>query len=153
MAFSYSGDPSKSPLDAVRFFIGDTDRCDVLLQDAEIQYVLNKYNDAPINAAIECVQSIMSKFSRVPDEKVGQVAISFSQRMKMYGEMLINLRHQLAVGDIQPFAGGISVSQKQSNLSDTDTVRPDFTKQMMINDQNSSLIPQSEHAGGDPQGE
>lgn len=153
MAFTYSGDPSKSPLDAVRFFIGDTDPCDVLLQNGEINYVLAKYNNAPVNASIECVQAIMSKLSRVSDEKVGQVDIKFSQRMEMYGKMLVNLRHQLAVGDIQPFAGGISATQKQANLADTDTVRPDFTKQMMINDQNSSLIPQSEHPGGDPEGE
>jgi hypothetical protein len=64
MAWNYSGNPSSSPKDATRFLIGDTDSCDQLLQDGEIEYFLGMYNNAPINAAIRCVETIMSKFSR-----------------------------------------------------------------------------------------
>jgi hypothetical protein len=40
MAFSYSGDPTKSELDLIRFTVGDTDASDPILQDAEIDYIL-----------------------------------------------------------------------------------------------------------------
>lgn len=39
--FSYSGDPSTSDLDAVRFLIGDTDPNAYFLNDAEIGYMLS----------------------------------------------------------------------------------------------------------------
>lgn len=40
MSFTYSGNPETSTLDAVRFMIGDTNPCDPLLQDEEINYLI-----------------------------------------------------------------------------------------------------------------
>lgn len=39
--FTYSGDPTTSELDAMRFAIADTDATNVLLQDAEIEYIIS----------------------------------------------------------------------------------------------------------------
>lgn len=42
MAASYSGDPSASDLDRLRFLLGDTDVEFPILQDAEYQYIINE---------------------------------------------------------------------------------------------------------------
>lgn len=140
MAWSYSGNPEESPKDAVRFLIGDTDENDKLLHDAEIEYLLKKYNNAPLNAAIRCCETIMAKFSRLADEKVGQVSIDYSQKAKGYLAMRDELRRRMMIETSAPYAGGISRLDKQINVANADRVKPDFTKQMMDNNQASNII-------------
>lgn len=43
MSFSYSGDPSTSPLDECRFILGDTNADTPILQDEEIAYLIDTY--------------------------------------------------------------------------------------------------------------
>lgn len=140
-AWTYSGNPGYSAKDAVRFLIQDTNEADQLLLDGEIEYLLSTYNDAPMNAAIQACEVITAKFSRMADEKVGAVAIQFSQKAKAYRTMADTLRARLARNDCGPFAGGISRSQKQATDQNTDRVRPDFRKRMMEDHQNSSGNP------------
>lgn len=140
MAWTYSGNPASSPKDTVRFLIGDTDSCDQLLQDDEIVWVLGIYNNTPNNAAIRCVETIMSKFSRLMDESVGQVKLTYSQRAKGYRDMLRDLKNRLAIEDMQPFAGGILRSESQIAACNTNRIRPDFTKHMMENQQISPWV-------------
>lgn len=45
MAFTYSGDPSASDLDLLRFTIGDTDSTEPLMQDAEYNYLIGQYSN------------------------------------------------------------------------------------------------------------
>lgn len=44
MSFSYSGDPSLSPLDECRFLLGDTDENNHMMQDEEINYIIAQSN-------------------------------------------------------------------------------------------------------------
>ncbi len=44
MSWSYSGDPSSSPLDEARFIMGDTDINDPVLSDEEINYMISQYH-------------------------------------------------------------------------------------------------------------
>lgn len=140
MAWTYSGNPGSSAKDNTRFLIGDTDSCEPLLQDAEIEWVLSQYNNSPINAAIRCVETVMSKFSRLADENVGQVRIQYSQKAKAYRTMRNDLVNRLATEDMGPFAGGITKTSIQSNISNSNRVRPDFTKHMMENEQISPWV-------------
>lgn len=139
MPFSYSGNPGHSSLDAVRFLIGDTDPSDVIFQDAELAYLIAQYAPgAVINAAIQACEAALAKFARLVDEKAGGVDLKFSQKTKQYTLTRDELRRRLLVTDMNPFCGGISIAQKEANRENTDTVRPDFTKHMMENHQNSS---------------
>lgn len=133
--WSYSGNPGASAKDATRLLCGDTDRTDPLLLDGEIQYLLDIYNQTPINAAIRACELIMAKFARMVDESVGQVSLKFSQRLKAYELMKSNLQQRLAIDGAIPYAGGISRSDVQQVNLNADRVRPDFTKHMMENDQ------------------
>lgn len=143
MTWSYSGNPGYSGKDQVRFLVGDTDKTDQLLTDAEIEWTLQRYNNAPMNAAIRCCESILSKFARMVDESVGEVKISFSQRMKSYAMTLTMLKSRLATEDTSFYAGGISKSDKRAQEQNSDRVKPDFRKHMMENEQIAPWTTQS----------
>lgn len=140
MAWTYSGNPGSNAKDAVRFLIGDTDQDDPLLLDGEITYLLGMYNNAPLNAAIRACEAVQAKFARLANERVGQVSIDFNQKAKAYAVMRDDLTRRLAVEDSSPYAGGISVADKEQQAQNTDRVKPDFTKQMMDNDQTSPFV-------------
>jgi hypothetical protein len=135
MSWTYSGNPGYSAKDQVRFLIGDTIQSDPILQDGEVDWLLSQYNNVPINAAIRACEAIISKFSRLADESVGQVKISFSQRCEGYRKTQVMLRNRLATEGAIPYAGGISISDKQAQVQNTDRVKPDFKKHMMENQQ------------------
>ena len=134
MAWSYSGNPLDNPKDQVRFLVGDTDITDPLLQDGEIIYLLNQYG-APLNAAIQATEALLAKFSRMVDESVGSVRISFSQRVKQMIDLRTTLIARLASTDITPYAGGISISDMIQVASNTDRPRPVMTLHEMENQQ------------------
>lgn len=140
MGFSYSGDPETSTKDAVRFFIGDTCESEPLLHDGEIFYLLRLYGDGVIQTSIRACETIMAKFARLVDESVGDVKLSYSQRIKGYQEMRDELRQRLTIEDCTPFAGGISKNQVKLTDQNHDRVKPDFTKHMMENRQISPWV-------------
>ena len=45
MAFTYSGDPTESAVDLLRFTLGDTDAAEPVMQDAEYEYLISLYPD------------------------------------------------------------------------------------------------------------
>lgn len=53
MAFTYTGDPENVPLDFGRFMVGDTHETGHILEDAEIEYLLNKYT---VNGKLDVLQ-------------------------------------------------------------------------------------------------
>ncbi len=141
MSWTYSGNPGYSAKDQVRFLIGDTSAKDPLLLDGEIDWLLSQYQNNAIAAAIRGCETIMTKFSRMSDESVGQVKISFSQKAKAYQTLVNQLRQRISIEDMTPFAGGISHAQKREEEANTDRVKPDFTKQMMDNKEYGPGLP------------
>lgn len=53
MAFTYTSDPANVPLDYGRFTIGDTHEVGHILEDAEIEYLLDKYT---VNGKLDVLQ-------------------------------------------------------------------------------------------------
>lgn len=84
---------------------------------------------------MRCCEAIAARFSRRVSETVGQVKMEFQQAAKAYREMAMDLRRRLAVEDMTPFAGGIFIAQKLAQARNKALVPPDFTKQMMTNEQ------------------
>lgn len=152
MTWTYSGNPGASALDQVRFLLGDTDKCEQILQDAEITWVLSQYNNVPINAAIRCCEAVMAKYSRMADESVGQVRIAFSQKRDGYRLMRRDLVNRLATEDARPFAGGISKVQEEIVKANPDRIKPSFTRHMMENEQIAPWVQGANGilGGGDP---
>jgi hypothetical protein len=127
MTWTYSlGQLNTAQLPQVRFLIGDTLPSDQLLQDEEINYALAARGNV-YGAAADCCRSIASTFSRQADMSAGDLRISRSQKAKAYLEHALNLDVQFATsGGATPWAGGISVSDKQTREQDTDRVPPQF---------------------------
>ncbi len=127
MSWSYSGDPSSSDKDAVRFLIGDTDTNNQLLQDEEINYLLTTQGSV-YAAAAEAAMSIAAKFARLADQTVGDLRISYSQRAEAYKALADSLSRRGDLKFVEPYAGGISKSDKESVELDTDRVEPAFER-------------------------
>jgi hypothetical protein len=92
MAFTYSGDPASSSRNAVRFLIQDTDSTDVLLQDAEIDWVISEAGSSVYQAAHDACYAIASQFARLADstsKSVGDVSLSesYSARSQRYFDL------------------------------------------------------------------
>lgn len=148
MTWNYSGDPSDSQLDEVRFLIGDTDTTDQLLQDAEINYLLTTEGSV-LGAAYRSALAIVAKLSREFDQAVGSVKYNLSQRVKQYNDLVLSLKAQLGISGSIPFVGGISISDKESRREDTDRVQPKFTRRQGENPRSSDNYPNEEHLYGD----
>jgi hypothetical protein len=124
--WTYSGDPSESTLDEVRFLIQDTDPDDKQISDEEIEYLIAE-NGGALQAAIAAAIVISAQYARAIDKAVGDLRISYSQRSKQYRDLADFLGSD---GAPIPYAGGISVSDKQIDEDDTDRVSPAFVKGM-----------------------
>ena len=125
---TYSGDPSTSDDDAVRFLIGDTGPVApattpvFLLFNEEIAYLLTQYPGI-LSAAAAGADALCAKFSRQVDELTGDLQRKCSQKSKQYGMLADKLRAQSSdplTSVPIPFAGGISCADIRSRIEDFD---------------------------------
>jgi len=145
MTWTYTGNPgpaggssatAQNNLDAVRLCIADTDTTDKLMQDEEITwFMLNECaaTTGAVNiyrAAAACCYQISTFYSRRADKQIGPAQLKSSQKSAQYklrGDEWW-LRSRLWSG--QPYAGGISIADKETVVEDTDRVDPFFTRNM-----------------------
>lgn len=80
MTWSYSGDPSSSTLDEIRFLIQDTDTNDQLLSNEEITYLSGAYGD-PYSAAVACVVALIGQAARSSEESKSVGDLSLSRKL------------------------------------------------------------------------
>lgn len=128
----YTGDPSSSLKDQVRFILGDTDSCAELMTDGEITYLLATYSNKPICSAYHGARYLAMKYAKSADESVGSVRVSYSQVSVRYEEMALKLKQQCYEenGNANPYCGGISKSDKENVKANTDREQPAFAKDM-----------------------
>ena len=126
--WSYNFDPSASPLDEVRFLIGDTNADAPQLQDEEIQYNLarvcgsNPLAGGNLLAAAYCVDALAAKYSRAVDKSVGTLRLSYGMRVKQYQDLARQLRTRATLGMVKPYVGGVSLSDKKALTQDPNHV-------------------------------
>lgn len=118
MTWTYSQNPAGSELDAVRFEIGDTTQADQELQDEEIEYVILQEDNLKYAAAAAC-DRIAAKYARKVQKSVGSLQISMQQKFEQYSKLASRIRARAGSAPI-PFAGGISLADKQTRELDTD---------------------------------
>lgn len=135
MTWTYDGDPSANARDAIRFLIGDTDTNDQLLSDEEIAWVNSEASGsstgttALYDASMRCCLTIASKLAREADKSIGDLSVSMSQRAKAYREQAVELKN-LATreGTVPtPYAGGITISDKEIDEQNSDLFRSWFS--------------------------
>jgi hypothetical protein len=134
MAWTYGGDPSANARDAIRFLIGDTDTGDQLLLDAEVAWVNNQVTGSDTattglyDAAYRCCLMIASKFSRLADKSVGDLRVDMAQKAKSYRDQAAELKSLAQREGLvpTPYAGGMTISDKDIDRENSDMVQPSF---------------------------
>lgn len=121
-AATYSGDPSTSPKDAIRFWTGDTKG--LLFTDREIKYVSDQTPNVKI-AAAELLEAKANEFAQKADIRVGDVQKSFSEIAENMRKAAKDLRCD-ATRRALPFFGGLTKSGKRALAARTDDVQPAF---------------------------
>jgi hypothetical protein len=108
MSWTYSGNPSTTNKDAVRFLVGDTDNLDPLATDEEIEWALmlktNIYNAASLIAS-----GIATNLARLKiSVKIGPISEEYGDRAKFYSARAKELTDMASSNmAILVYAGGI----------------------------------------------
>lgn len=97
MTWTYTGNPTASPLDAVRLLIGDTVEAEPLLSDEEVLYFLTQAGSVE-GAAIRACEALASRFAREADIRVGELSVSLAQRAVAFERRAALIRQLIATG-------------------------------------------------------
>ena len=119
MTWSYSGDPSSSTLNAVRFLVGDTDTTDQLISNEEITYFVTEFANAR-RAASEAARAIAAKYARLMSRSIGGLSADFSAKYRQYLELADNLLTKEEMKPVALFISGYTKSQKEIVELDSD---------------------------------
>lgn len=142
--YTYSGDPTTSDKDAVRYKLTDTgpypagsstDPTGWEFANQEIDYELSK-GSSVTRTASRMARVLALRYMKQPmTKKVGDLTITNSLYLK--GEMYLKIaddldkeagRYDVGAGSL--YAGGVSLPQKQSNVANPSLTKPDFRKDL-----------------------
>jgi hypothetical protein len=129
VTFSYSGNPNASPTDAVRFYTGDKDPGDPLLQDEEIAFALTQYGDVFYAASAAC-DAIAAVFARKVHKRVGTLDLDAQQQYEHYCDLAKELRARAVTSGLTVFAGGVFVTDHDTTEGDASLRKPFFRRDM-----------------------
>ena len=102
MSFKYSGDPSKSVLDAARFLIGDTDEGAPIMQDEEIKYIMDTYGGGKLtnNSSYQLFNRAATLFARDIKRSLGPQMEDPTSRLNFFKEQADYYKSLVAVGGV-----------------------------------------------------
>lgn len=131
----YTDNPSTNPLDAVRVLVGDTSAAAPDLTDNAIAFFLDAEGNNVLRAAARSAEALQGLYAKKAEERrVGPLWLrSFSDKSTKYAALAkrLWLRAAKSSGGVIPFAGGISATDKNSRIQNSDRVKPAFRRQMM----------------------
>lgn len=111
MSWSYSGDPSDSTLDEVRFLIQDADDSEPLISDEELTYLIDKYMpqvDSAYYVGSAACEILAARFAREVTYSADGINIQISQLQQQYKQLAEDLRDQYKTTRIGgPDVGGV----------------------------------------------
>lgn len=126
MPWTYTGNPGSSEKDMVRFLIADTNTSRQLVQDEEIEWLLTQEMNVYM-AAAACCRSLIVKAGGVRRKRISDFDISYD--VQFYVTTMAQLTARGSSHQV-PYAGGISVADKQAQQADVDAVTPAFVKDL-----------------------
>ena len=111
-------------VNAVRFLVGNTSSGDpVIISNEEIGFAVaqtgNMYCAAVLVAEAMLQQYGSKTAGSVQSKTVGNLSISYGDRVASLQALLPNLRRQCALRSVVPVAGGITVASREARLADT----------------------------------
>lgn len=140
MAWTYSGDPSSSSRDHVRFLVGDTDTTAQQLTDAEVTAQLTISGGA-LSAAAALSRALAAKYSRKIDKSIDGLSLQWSQLTKHYLDLAKQLESQGAYSALSSsggvdgavYAGGIYQADTAADEVDSSLKQPAFKRDQFPN--------------------
>ena len=140
MTFTYQMDPGTGTAaerrDAMRLLLKDTDDASFLYHDEELAFFLGQNNNALYRSAADAAAGLAAR--EADSKSVGDLAISGFG--KSWRDLAVEYRMK-ADSRVVPYAGGISVSDKQAAEDDTDRVVPMFSRTLFENPAASGIRP------------
>jgi len=107
-----------------RMEVGDTDVSFPILSDSEYNYFLDKNSASIRRAALDCARAILMKLSMRGDETVDIFSVRGSKAAEQYRMALQlyikNPEFNPVITSANIYAGGISLSDMQANIDNTD---------------------------------
>ncbi len=115
---SYSGDPSESKVDAVRFLVNDTSNNAATehFTDEEIEWMLKQHGDNALRAGLMAAIRLRTKFALMADKAVGDLRITYSEMKSSLEGVIATLKSEIdeAGGDVDlsaiPWMDGIETA-------------------------------------------
>lgn len=123
MAWTYTGNPSDSHRDAIRFLIGDTDANDPLLDDAEIDYLHEAAGNSIYQGAHDACHALAAKFTRMATSKsVGDLSLQYQDRAAAYLSLSEQIMQLAARRDLPtPWIKPDALKRGRDRTTDTGT--------------------------------
>jgi len=128
MSCSYSGDPSTSDNDAVRFLLQDTDCTKNIFEDEEIAWVLTQEANIYMAAACLLDTAINSSSGTLSSKKVGDLALSFG--LSETRQRIVDLRAKGRGRYELPSMPAQFRDRKRELREDPDRVQPQLFKEI-----------------------
>jgi hypothetical protein len=131
MAWTYGGDLTNSPRDALRALIDDVNEATPLIQDEVLDYLISQQGSTYAAAAAAC-DILAMRFAGEPEsQSLGKVSWSYAGRSEAYAARAVDLRRQDkaergVIGAVF-LSGGRSYSEKIRAQSNPDEIQPAFT--------------------------
>ena len=97
MSWNYSGDPSTSDLDEVRFHLQDTDESDQLMSDEELEFLIATWQpvyDSLLWTASVAAEKVAAKFAREVSVSGDGTSVQISQLQDKYEQLAVSLRDE-----------------------------------------------------------
>lgn len=86
MSWTYSGNPTSSPIDECRFLLGDTRESEPIMQDEEIQYIIDACNGNKNQALYQLFSSAATIFARDYKRSLGPQSEDPTERLTYFKE-------------------------------------------------------------------
>jgi hypothetical protein len=121
-SWTYSGDPSSSMRDAVRYHVGDTDSTDQLMSDGELDYVINDWSLITTSArliAADVAENLANRYAREVSVSADAVTAQLQELVANYRALAVALRAQ----DANRNLGGPDIDVDADSVPDP-SVRP-----------------------------
>lgn len=117
MAFTYGGSPGTTPVDTVRFLVGDTDETEYFLQDEEINWLheiwISKGNEYFV--ASKAAEAIAAKLARETSFSADGQTVALGELQQKYQTLASELQgvaEEQLVGGSSLYAGGMDAYKR-----------------------------------------
>ena len=121
MTWTYSGNPKASPLDTVRFLLGDTASLAPLVSDEEVGFALDESASNLYAATATLARALAARFSRSGGVSVDGITVDFKAKVQQYNDLADTMerRGKIFTG-ATPYAGGTSLADIAAVSADPD---------------------------------